>query len=1494
MAKVTNSTVSRALAKILHDVGDHHICRGIRKDGHRCRRVLKDSRRWQIKDFQSRLRRMAECPENDDFYDRLKEFISLTHCFIHREYALNDFNNWRREQQAALNSIPITLPTSEIPTDKQHENYLEDFLHESSSEESMISIPDDDEDEVERGEFSTPNSFISEKVSHPNTITKIINSYTDKYPRNSAYMTQETAKNIITSPPTDSGYGSTSGTEGKLGMLKRHTDTAQPAQEIPDQDIGDTATEYSDESRSTLSKKQGFVWELANELFKNISSLNADEKTQARVSNILPELLQAFALKVGYGVKTQMHRDVMAFVHRYRREITMKFTDISFKKDLDDPGQKPRGAEGMSWQDRTNLWLEKTSFEKPPPDELLQSAAENDEAPEETFPDEDEEVSENWHIAYRKFLTSNSAYEELIAQLQREFHLVPAELNIFGEIRQKIMSSLPSPRKISKNISPRSCHAIFELDWDIVRFFDTQGYSKESYEVFEGVIAITGSCQDAQAATCAQYIKQTWPYMGEIVIQLIKDALKGVGRVHQLPNGTKIMARINPSNFSIEANGVSVSIAEIGELFSWLGAALRTSPRHNGLVYCVPNVRNIVPKSTMFININLPPSSPLVIFAIDFAMEIVPQALPAANGQCWHDIFRNPVIVRGYPIPQRLEWNTGLEISLNIMAGLARTRRVNRFKEKVYVKGFSTMLVPTKKNTDIICWHLIYNKDGDHISYLDDDQDQEQHIGQLDLENYRHVLGWCSEAKVYAGSAGAHHPVTHSRLPKPHTDCALSGVSISEGKLILNGPAFVIGVRDTPVYISRKNNIRRLKWISTKFILLWDERDKRGWLVNGTTALLHIIRAFLSHAKEDNFKSAFHFKDEDLQEAEIPFTADSAIAVLLNPHNRRLKLYEEEDGDDDDEYLFKTQIDHFYNTLEKLIDYQADIAGLCGSKLSKSPRRYLEGWDFEDMAKECPTLYPRVATIADAGKGWVDFIRAIHAVTLVGRGFGDIIRPAGQGQCDYWTTLPTKRYYIASCVSDLNRLLKEAGNHPDGHALLCDDLIYHTPASVNTPCQCQVTPGQRRCEPVRTLIPSTMSTDIPFKKYPSQSKDLGAVVLGYNSHFPLVWGDTGPPQQGKLMETEAPSKAIEEDVDSGFGSNSTVSELLSHSFFQPKSETESLTSPEDLQPQTTKKAMPNITTPIDRKIYTRSQYTVGIICPLAKELQAVLALFDNRHSDLSTVLGDDNQYSLGEMDGHWIVATCLPNIEYGTNPAASVASSMKCSFPSIRFCLLVGIGGGVPSEKRDIRLGDVVVGQPTGTSPGVLQYDLGKEEDGDNFRRTGSLQRPPRVLTAAINSLKAHPELLTGRLRDSLCKIIDCWPEYKHPGQELDVPSQVTCVSCASWQWLLGSCSHIRQRVPRTTTLPTIHYGIIASGNRVIKDVKFRNRVARDHDILCFEMEAAGVVNTIDCLVIRGISDYCDAQKNDIWQEYAAATAAAYAKLLLGFVTKKDYHGSMA
>ena len=93
------------------------------------------------------------------------------------------------------------------------------------------------------------------------------------------------------------------------------------------------------------------------------------------------------------------------------------------------------------------------------------------------------------------------------------------------------------------------------------------------------------------------------------------------------------------------------------------------------------------------------------------------------------------------------------------------------------------------------------------------------------------------------------------------------------------------------------------------------------------------------------------------------------------------------------------------------------------------------------------------------------------------------------------------------------------------------------------------------------------------------------------------------------------------------------------------------------------------------------------------------------------------------------------------------------------------------------------------------------------------------------------------------------------------------------------------RRPKRADNIPAVHYGLIASGNQVLKDGQTRERLRRELNVLCFEMEAAGLMDSFPCLVIRGICDYADTHKNKQWQGYAAASAAAYAKELLNTIS---------
>ncbi|KAL5346213.1 hypothetical protein ACLOAV_008480 [Pseudogymnoascus australis] len=130
-------------------------------------------------------------------------------------------------------------------------------------------------------------------------------------------------------------------------------------------------------------------------------------------------------------------------------------------------------------------------------------------------------------------------------------------------------------------------------------------------------------------------------------------------------------------------------------------------------------------------------------------------------------------------------------------------------------------------------------------------------------------------------------------------------------------------------------------------------------------------------------------------------------------------------------------------------------------------------------------------------------------------------------------------------------------------------------------------------------------------------------------------------------------------------------------------------------------------------------------------------MLDESHPTLPPQNDDPNDYSFGRIGDHNLVIACLPAGNMGNTPATTVANNMKRSFP-IKFGLMVGIGGGVPSKKSDIRLGDVAVSQPTGSHGGVFQWDYGKTEQGGKFHRSGTLNKPPMALLHALQSLKIH------------------------------------------------------------------------------------------------------------------------------------------------------------
>ncbi|KAK6519709.1 hypothetical protein TWF506_000009 [Arthrobotrys conoides] len=347
----------------------------------------------------------------------------------------------------------------------------------------------------------------------------------------------------------------------------------------------------------------------------------------------------------------------------------------------------------------------------------------------------------------------------------------------------------------------------------------------------------------------------------------------------------------------------------------------------------------------------------------------------------------------------------------------------------------------------------------------------------------------------------------------------------------------------------------------------------------------------------------------------------------------------------------------------------------------------------------------------------------------------------------------------------------------------------------------------------------------------------------------------------------------------------------SESQYPPPDSTPTDSSPVDLDRQYIHRDIPQITKQLfNLNVSVRSNYTIGWFCAISIELAAVCAMLDEVHDTPPMGPLQDIIYKFGRIGCHNVVIACLPAGSYGNISAAAVGKEMKLRFSGLRFGLMVGIGGGIPrdesgtsSASTDLHLGDVVVGIPTGDSGGVFQYDRGKTIDGGRFIHTGSLRKPPDILLSAVSNIQATPpQNLNEKLGQRVSEVqqVDCRLGY--PGQKHDQlfhanyehkEEGASCKLCDS--------TKLVNRRPRENHHPCVHYGVIASGGQVVRHGPTRDKIGRESRALCFEMEAAGLMDVLPCLIVRGISDYSDSHKSDLWQGYAAATAAAFTKELL-------------
>ncbi|KAL2830411.1 hypothetical protein BJY01DRAFT_240400 [Aspergillus pseudoustus] len=324
-------------------------------------------------------------------------------------------------------------------------------------------------------------------------------------------------------------------------------------------------------------------------------------------------------------------------------------------------------------------------------------------------------------------------------------------------------------------------------------------------------------------------------------------------------------------------------------------------------------------------------------------------------------------------------------------------------------------------------------------------------------------------------------------------------------------------------------------------------------------------------------------------------------------------------------------------------------------------------------------------------------------------------------------------------------------------------------------------------------------------------------------------------------------------------------------------------------------------TPTAKKTVHADEYTVGWICALPMEALPASLLLDEEYETILDDSNDLNAYSFGRMGDHNIVIATLPKGTYGQVQAAVVGANLFRSFLSIRFCFLVGIGAGIPSVDCDIRLGDVVVSTPDGGTGAFVQFDFGSQNADGSFKLKSRPVTPPVFLLNAVSKFETENEKGHAPVSQYISAVQGkqehLRARFQYPGAQHDhlFPPEYSCQGADSGGICQGcdrSYVDPRRPGPRNSTRPVVHYGVIASGGKLVRDPFLRDHLMNTYKARCIEMEAGGIINNMDCLVIRGISDYADSHKNDMWHGYAALTASACAKAILGVVRPVPTVGS--
>ncbi|KAF5537332.1 hypothetical protein FPHYL_12752 [Fusarium phyllophilum] len=927
--------------------------------------------------------------------------------------------------------------------------------------------------------------------------------------------------------------------EGGISLSHRKEEQSQwsPGKSENNRAECDTATAYSFDTLSDDPKLQYFQ-AFIDQLAEDVRSDTQGTTIKDVGPGFLEEILREFAWKL-HGESTnpfQLETSVIIHPNMHLRQIVdlLDFQVPAFETVESESGHSSMSSEEAGYEDEI-------------PTEPFRKA-------EEMILDWIGDVSsgETGNLSqmpkYRQFIQGSNAYRWLLTKIDQHRQLSCEEPSIINRIGVSIRDELKaqvSHRKMSRSQVPVWFKMTYILKWDLMRFMRSTGISSDFADALPNILCLTGSWNEAQATTVAEYMEQTWPQSGGDIITLLQEILsvweKSNLEYSRIPidcerssdlSVLKCIIKPAPNDdiwCEISATGGHYIVSEIGEQISWLASTLRSVEGTNsGPVSTTPSIK------ALYTSAVTSRSSERIMGITGTCCIKFSQRVEARDdldpGSCWIRLFSSPNSVRGYPIQRRSMPRTGLEIPLRYAASIVGSYEVVQWDESLLIKGFNMLMVATHVANDVMVWHLfITDKAGVRISYVDPrlDEVELKHSDEMSLryvERKRHIIGWCTKATDFCGKPTANHEIKPAGLPRAPASTVIDRLYIEGGSPVTVGLMLDINKKEQPFWLQREKDYPSLlNWVKLQPIVFYDVEDRRAWLIDGASALLYLVRVSL-HRDTNDPESVYDWVyDPSKLKDHWPGVGSrqAALQTLKRWDNRALGVYVVGNHVDSNGALipkystFEERVTNILHSIERLVDRQAKTASQDGIRISQTldPRRDIVGFDIADIIDPTVPIYPRIQHLNAWGHGWNDLIPTIGITTIFGRNIGDLIRSDTPDDiCPNWICVPAGKDYLAASVSTMQmlhekRLLRLEPGLIGGDLTKKITWVASREASVQCSClkrhrmqSAEAARSECNHNPVQFLTKKWWSRTIPHGLKPVDLRSLdaeGAVIFGH-------------------------------------------------------------------------------------------------------------------------------------------------------------------------------------------------------------------------------------------------------------------------------------------------------------------------------------------------------------------------------------------------------------